>query len=118
MGMGIGMNRGHQRDCVMDTMGSHVHGNKGKGPKICTWILIATLNNLSIVSHTVHLLLSKVTSPPTFVKTRILNSKAIDKTGIICPIRTKGRPSMCMSHMCVDTTCLPSANVTLSEHVV
>jgi hypothetical protein len=67
---------------------------------------------------TVHLCLLKVMSHPTSVNTHIPNSKAIDKSGIICPIRTKGRPAMCMLHMCVDTTCRPSANFTLSGRVV
>jgi hypothetical protein len=67
---------------------------------------------------TVHLCLSKVMLHPTSVNTHVPNSEAINKSGIMCPIRTKGRPSMCMSHMCVDTTCHPLANVTLSGHVV
>ena len=67
---------------------------------------------------TVYLCLSKVTSHPTSVDTCIPNSEAIDKSGIMCPIRTKGRPSMCMLHMCVDTTCYPLANITLSGCVV
>ncbi len=67
---------------------------------------------------TVHLCLLNVTSHPTCVNTCIPNREAIDKSRIMCPIRTNVRPSMCMSHMCVDTTCHPSTNVTLSGHVM
>jgi hypothetical protein len=61
------------------------------------------------------LCLSKVTLHPASVNTRIPNSVAIDKSGIMCPVRTKRRPLMCMSHMCVDMTCHP---FTLSGRVV
>ncbi len=117
MGMGIGKNRGHQWDQVIDAMDGHVHGSKGKGPKIHTWVL-SPLKIIFLLYCTVHLCLSNVTSQPTSVNTHIPNREAIDKSGIMCLIMTNGRPSMCMLHMSVDTTCRPSANVTLSGHVV
>ena len=44
--------------------------------------------------------------------------EAMDKSGIMCPVRTVGRPSMAMSHMCVDMTWRPSANATFNGLVV
>jgi hypothetical protein len=93
MGMGIGVNRGRQQDRAMDAMGGHVNGSKGKGPKIRTWIFISSLNNLPVVSHSAFVFV-EVDVHPTFVNTCISNSKAIDKSGIMCPVRTKGGPSM------------------------
>ena len=37
---------------------------------------------------------------------------------MMCPVRTNGRPLIFMSHMCVDMTCLPSANAAFRGHVV
>jgi hypothetical protein len=54
---------------------------------------------------TMHLNLSNVTSQPASVNTRIPNSEAIKRSGMICPIRVMGRPSILMSHICVDITC-------------
>jgi hypothetical protein len=79
---------------------------------------LSPLKIILLLHCTVHLCLSKVTFHPTSINTRIPNSKAIDKSGIMCPMRTKGRPSMCMLHMCVDTTCCQSANVILRGRIV
>jgi hypothetical protein len=78
--------------------------------------VIGSLSPLKIIFplyHTVHLCLSNVTSQPSSVNTHIPNREAIDESRIMCPVRTNG-----MLHMCVDTTCRPSANVTLSGRVV
>jgi hypothetical protein len=62
--------------------------------------------------------LSNVTVHPASVRTRIPNSDAIDRSGIMCPVSTVGSPSSLMSHMCVDKTIRPSANATFSGCVV
>ena len=43
-----------------------------------------------------------VTSHPTSVRIRIPKSKAMDKSGMMCPIKVTGRPLIWMSHICVD----------------
>jgi hypothetical protein len=42
----------------------------------------------------------------------------MDNLGTMCPMRVVGRLGIVMSHMCVDITRRPSANATLSGHVV
>jgi hypothetical protein len=42
----------------------------------------------------------------------------MDNSGTMCPMSVVGRPGIMMSHMCVDITRRPSANATLSGHVV
>jgi hypothetical protein len=42
----------------------------------------------------------------------------IDNSGTMCPTRVVGRPGIIMPHMCVDINRRPSANATLSGHVV
>ncbi len=66
----------------------------------------------------IHLSLLNTTVHPISVKTRIPNSKAMDKSGLMCPVSVMGRPGMLTSHMCVDMMCLPSANMTFNGHVV
>jgi hypothetical protein len=68
--------------------------------------------------RTMQLVLSNVTVHPASVRTRIPNSEAIDRSGIMCPVSTVGSPSILMSHMCVDQTIRPSANATFSGCVV
>ncbi len=108
MGMDINIVRGHQQDCVMGAMGGHALRPEGKSPKICSSIFIPLQIKFPIYL-TVHLCLSKVTLHPTSVNARMLNSNAMDKSGMMCLLRTNGRPSSFMSHMCVDMTCLPSS---------
>jgi hypothetical protein len=113
MGMGVGMNRGSRRITSLTRWVVMSMDPSGRVQRS----ILGSLPLLKIIFPlycTVYLCLSKVTSHPTSVNTCIPNSEAIDKSGIMCPIRTKGRPSMCMLHMCVDTTCRQSANVTLS----
>jgi hypothetical protein len=68
--------------------------------------------------RTMQLVLSNVTVHPASVRTRIPNSEAIDRSGIMCPVSTVGSPSILMSHMCVDKTIRLSANATFSGCVV
>ncbi len=56
-------------------------------------------SNMILLSYlTVHLCLLRCTSQPTSVNTWILNRDMIDRSGIICPVRTVGRPTMCTLH--------------------
>ena len=48
--------------------------------------------------HTVHLSLLKCTLQSASVRTLMPKSDAIDKSGIMCPVRTVGRSLMCTSH--------------------
>ncbi len=59
-----------------------------------------------------------VTSHPTSVRIRIPKSKAMDRLGMMCPVKVTGRPSIWMLHMCVDMTWQPSASATRSGCVV
>jgi hypothetical protein len=43
--------------------------------------------------------------------TLIPNKDAIFIPGTICPVNTVGRPGILMSHVCVDTTFLPSGRL-------
>jgi hypothetical protein len=79
---------------------------------------LSPLKIIFLLYPTVHLFLSNVMSQPTHVNTHIPNRDAIDKSGIMCPVRTNVRPSMFMLLMCVDMTYHPLANVTLSGRVV
>ncbi len=54
----------------------------------------------------------KVTSHPASVSTLMPKRDVMDKSGMMCLVRTMGRPSIAMSHMCVDMTWRPSANAT------
>jgi len=65
-----------------------------------------------------HFSMSNLTVHPASVSTRIPKREAIDNSGTMCPTRVVGRLGMMMSHMCVDITRRPSANATLSGHVV
>jgi hypothetical protein len=67
---------------------------------------------------TTHFLLSNFTVHPASVCTRIPKKEAMDNSGTMCPVSIVGRPGIMMSHMCVDITRRPSANATLSRHVV
>ena len=62
--------------------------------------------------QTTHSPFMKVTLHPASVSTRMPKRDAMDKLGMMCPVRTVGRPSIAMSHMCVDMTWHPSANAT------
>ena len=48
------------------------------------------------------------------------NKDAMERMGIMCHVNGngKGRPSMCMSHICVNNTWQPSANDTVRGFVV
>jgi hypothetical protein len=48
--------------------------------------------------HIMHLSLLKHTLQPASVRTLMPKSNAIDKSEIMCPVRTVGRPLMCTSH--------------------
>ncbi len=65
-----------------------------------------------------HFLLSNFTMHPASVSTRIPKREAMDNSGMMCPTRVVGRPGITMSHICVDSTQQPLANVTLRGHVV
>ncbi len=62
--------------------------------------------------------MSNLTVHPASVSTRIPKREAIDNSGTMCPTRVVGRSGIMMSHMGVDITRRPSANATLSGHVV
>ena len=67
---------------------------------------------------TAHFLMSNLTVHPASVSSQIPKREAIDNSGTMCPTRVVGRPGIMMSHMCVDITRRPTANSTLSGHVV
>ncbi len=67
---------------------------------------------------TTQVVLLKVTSHPTSVKTRMPNKDAIERLGIMCPVNGKGRPLMYMLHICVNKTWQPSTSDTVREFVV
>ncbi len=46
------------------------------------------------------------------VKTLMPKSEAIERSRMICPVRTNGRLLIIMSHICVDMTWRPSASKT------
>jgi hypothetical protein len=58
-------------------------------------------NIILFLYQTVHVNLSKCTSHPTSVKTRMPKSKAIESSGMMWPVNVTGRPSMCMSNIWV-----------------
>jgi hypothetical protein len=62
--------------------------------------------------------LLKITLHPTLVKTRMPNKDAMESLGIMCPVNGKGRPLMCMLHICLDDTWQPSASDTVRGFVV
>jgi hypothetical protein len=63
--------------------------------------------------------LLKITLHPTLVKTRMSNKDVKERSGIMCPvINGKGRPLMCMSHICVNDTWQPSASDTVRGFIV
>ncbi len=68
--------------------------------------------------HTVHADLSNRTLHPASVSTTMPKREAMASSGMMCPVRTTGSPLMCISHMCVDVTLLPSARDTTTWHVV
>ncbi len=68
--------------------------------------------------RTMHLCLSKVTSNPASVRTRIPNNDAMERSGMICPVSVIGRPFIFMSHICVGMTCRLSASDTRSGVVI
>ncbi len=55
---------------------------------------------------------------PTLVSMWMPKRDAMVSSGMMCPAIGKVRPSMCISHMCVDVTCCPSARDTFSGFVV
>ncbi len=67
---------------------------------------------------TTQVVLVKVTSHPTSVKTRMPHKDAMKRSGIMCPVSGKGRPLMCMLHICVNNTWWPSARDTVRGFVV
>ena len=67
---------------------------------------------------TTHFLMSNLTVHPASVSTRITKREAIDNSGTMCPTGVVRRPGIMMSHMCVDIIQRPSANTTLSGHIV
>ena len=67
---------------------------------------------------TMHFLISNLTMHPAAVRTRILNREAIDNSGTICPTSVVGRPTIIISHICVDINRRPSANATFSGHIM
>jgi hypothetical protein len=67
---------------------------------------------------TTQVCLLNVTLQPTLVKMRMLKRDTMVSSGMMCPIKGKGRPSMHMLHMCVDMTCHQSARETLRGFVV
>ncbi len=62
--------------------------------------------------------MSNLTVHPASLSTRIPKREAIDNSGTMCPTSVFGRPGIIISHMCVDITQRPSANATLSGHVI
>ena len=67
---------------------------------------------------TTHFSMSNLTVHPASVSTRIPKREAIDNSGTMCPTSIVGRPGINISHICVNITLSPSANATLSGHVV
>ena len=67
---------------------------------------------------TTHYSMSNLTVHPASVSTRIPKREAIDNSGTMCPTSVVRRPGIIISHLCVHITVPPSANVTLSGHVV
>jgi hypothetical protein len=64
-----------------------------------------------LLYRTMHFLSSNVTVHPALHNTLMPNSNAILIPGTMCPINTVSRPSMVMSHICVDITLLPSGRL-------
>ncbi len=67
---------------------------------------------------TTHVDLLKISLHPTLVKMCMPNKDAMESSGIMCPINGMGRPSMCVSHMCVNDTWRLSASETVRRFVV
>ncbi len=65
-----------------------------------------------------HLFWSNFTSQPALAKMRVLKSKALFRSGMMWPVRVTGRPSMMISHSCVDVTACPSTRDTCNGFVV
>jgi hypothetical protein len=76
------------------------------------------LSMFLLLYHTVHADLSNRTLHPASVSMTMMKREAMESSGMMCPVRTTGSPSMCISHMCVDVTLLPSAWDTTNGHVV
>jgi hypothetical protein len=68
--------------------------------------------------QTIHAWFVIITAHPASVNTQLPNREAMDRSGMICPVRTNGSPIMWMSHMCVDITWQPSTRDTLSGIIV
>ncbi len=69
-------------------------------------------NIILLLYQMVHLNLLKQTLHPASVKTWIPNKEVIESSGIMCPVRIVGKPTMLTSHLCVDNTLRPSARAT------
>jgi hypothetical protein len=68
--------------------------------------------------QTVHCSWSNVTLQSASVSARISKMEAVDRSGMMWPVSTVGRPSIYMSHMYVDITCLPLVSATLRGCVI
>ncbi len=66
---------------------------------------------------TSHFSLSKVTLQPTLHRGQMQISKAIFRSGMMCPVRVIGNPGIFMSHTCVNLTFLPSGRLTVKDFV-
>ena len=60
---------------------------------------------------TSHFDLVNTTEHPALYSTRMPINDAIVNLGTMCPVKIVGRPSIVMSHMCVDFTLLPSGKL-------
>jgi hypothetical protein len=61
---------------------------------------------------TTHSPFVNVTLHPASVRTRIPKRDAMDRLGMMCPVRTVCRPAIDISHMCIDITWRPSTKAT------
>ncbi len=68
--------------------------------------------------RTMQLFLLNVTMHPASIRSRMPNSEAIERSGMMCPVSIAGSPPILMSHMCVDRTSRPLANATFNGCVV
>jgi hypothetical protein len=71
-----------------------------------------------LLYRTIHSVVVNVTLQPASVRTRIPNREAIERSGMMWPVRIVGSPSITISHMCVDVTIRPSARATFNGRVV
>jgi hypothetical protein len=62
------------------------------------------VNIILSLNITLHLSLAKTTLHPVLHSRRIPINDAVVKDGTICPVKTVGKPGICMLHTCVNMT--------------